>query len=95
MACAAQRPQRAQQGRVGELGLALLHPFAPEHERVLIREPLLELPHQPRLADAGLSAEQHQRGSAGGGSPDVRLPCGDDGMIECRLHSGLLSNEFM
>lgn len=83
MAGAGQWPQRTQQRCVGQLGLPLLHAFAAEHECVLIGEPLLELPHQPGLADARLSAEQHERRSAG------------DGVIECRLHSGLLSNEFM
>jgi hypothetical protein len=34
-------------------------------------------------------------GAARGGPADVRLLRGDDGVIECRLHSGLLSNQFM
>jgi len=34
-------------------------------------------------------------GAAGGDSADVRLFRGGDGLIECRLHSGLLSDGFM
>jgi hypothetical protein len=47
-------------------------------------------------AESGVAALTLARdGAAGGGSPDVRLLRGDDGMIECRLHSGLFSNESM
>jgi hypothetical protein len=60
VAGADQRPQCAQQGRVGKLGIALLDGFAPEDDRI-VGVALLELPYQPGFADARLTAEQHQR----------------------------------
>ena len=60
MTGAHQGPQRPQQRGVGKLGIALLNGFAPEDDRV-IGVALLELPYQPGLADARLTAEQHQR----------------------------------
>ena len=49
-----------------------------------------------QTAESGLAAlTLALDGVAEGGSTDVRLLRGDDGMIECRLHSGLLSSESM
>jgi hypothetical protein len=49
-----------------------------------------------KTAESGLGAlTLALDGAAGGGSADLRLFCGDEGMIECRLHSGLLSDQFM
>jgi hypothetical protein len=60
MTCADQRPQRSQQRRVRELSIALLDGLAPQDDGVF-GVALLELPYQARLADAGLTAEQHKR----------------------------------
>jgi hypothetical protein len=60
-------PERAQQGRVGELALALFHPLAAEHERgvgVLLGDPPGELGDQAGLANARLAAEEDDRGPA-------------------------------
>ena len=45
-----QWPERAEQRRVGQLAIGLLHALASQGERAT-REPALELEHQPRLAD--------------------------------------------
>ena len=72
VARAHQRPQRPQQRRVRKLGVALLDRFAPQDDRV-VGVALLELPYQARLADARLTAEQHQRRTPVGGLSQTRL----------------------
>jgi len=57
------RPQRPQQRRVGQVALGLLQTLAAQEDhsaRAVQRLSLLELGHQPRLADARVTPEQHQ-----------------------------------
>ena len=59
MASPYQRPQGADDRRVGELTVRLLDGLPAEHERVARGGTALELPDQSCLADAGLTAQQH------------------------------------
>jgi hypothetical protein len=79
-----ERPQGAQQRRVGKLGVGLLHavPSQDQRRRDLVArrrcrgQPVLELSDEPGLADAGVTAEQHEGGPAGAGLPDGVLQLG-------------------
>ena len=82
MTLADQRAQRAEQRRVGQLAVGLLHPIAPQDQgpvRAVVaarRQPVLELADQAGLADARVTAEQDERGSAVAGLPDGELQLG-------------------
>ena len=68
-----ERTQGAQQRRVGQLAVGLLDALAAQNQRrrlLAVGQPLLELGDQPRLADAGVTAEQDEAGPAGAGLPD-------------------------
>ena len=68
MAFAHERAQRAQQRRVGKLAVGLRDPVAAQDQRraaVLGGQPLLQLGDQSGLADAGVTAEQDERGPTG------------------------------
>ncbi len=59
MLLAHERTQRAEQRRIGKFGLPLLDALAAQRDRVLGREPMLELADQSGLADPRVTADQH------------------------------------
>ena len=64
IAVAHERPQRSEQGRVGQLALAELDAVAPEDDDTGLARADHELVGEPRLADARLAGDQRQRGAA-------------------------------
>lgn len=81
VARAHQRPEGAEQRRVRQLAVALLHRVAAEEQRrrpavaadAHPGQPMLELGDQAGLADPGVTAEQDEAGTAGCRLPDGEL----------------------
>ena len=59
-----QRPQGADQRRVGQLAVAKLDALAAEHARAIVARLARQLAQQPRLADARLAGHERQRRAA-------------------------------
>ena len=68
-----ERPQRAQQWRVRQLGLPLLDRLAAQDKRVLCQQPVFEFADQTSLADTGVTAEQNQHWPPGRCLPPRQL----------------------